>query len=167
MRFLMHHFVKNVSSDHWQIHCIFVLCTLSCEVLQSLSLVVFSRMCIHGVVLLSFRCGEGPSFQNRSFSRSPFLQYRRTVSGSRVLQIRGLSVVFFFFLFFYFFSLRSFKPVIRLLHFLWLLHNWNVLDGSVYETLSLSPCGSFGFSMPWGNSVTLGWCVCDNDLFLL
>ncbi len=57
--------------------------------------------------------------------------------------------------------------MIRLLHFLWLLHNWNVLDGSVYETLSLSPCGSFGFSMPWGNSVTLGWCVCDNDLFLL
>ncbi len=83
-------------------HCIFVLCTLSCEVLQSLSLVVFSRMCIHGVVLLSFRCGEGPSFQNRSFLRSPFLQYRRTVSGSRMLQIRGLSVVFFSFLLFFF-----------------------------------------------------------------
>jgi hypothetical protein len=101
MRFLMHHVVKNVSSDHRQIHCIFVLCTLSCEVLQSLSLVVFSRMCIHGVVLLSFRCGEGPSFQNRSFSRSPFLQHRRTVSGSRMLQIRGLSVVFFSFLIFF------------------------------------------------------------------
>ncbi|CAK9871642.1 unnamed protein product [Sphagnum jensenii] len=35
-------------------------------------------MCIHGVVLLSFRCDEAPTFQNRSFSRSPFLQYRRT-----------------------------------------------------------------------------------------
>jgi hypothetical protein len=50
---------------------------------------------------------------------------------------------------------------------LWLLHVWNVLVGSVYETLSLFPCGSFGFSMPWGNCVTLGWCVCDNDFFLL
>jgi hypothetical protein len=57
--------------------------------------------------------------------------------------------------------------VIRVLHFLWLLHVWNVLGGSVYETLSLSPCKSFGFSMPRGNSVTLGWCVCDNDLSLL
>lgn len=166
MRFLMHHVVKNLSSDHRQIHCIFVLCTLSCEVLQSLSLVVFSRMCIHGVVLLSFRCGEGPSFQNRSFSRSPFLQYRRTVSGSRMLQIRGLSVGFFF-SFLLFFLLEELHTCDQSFAFLVVVTCLECSCRLCLRNSSSSSCGSFGFSMPWGNPVTLGWCVCDNDLFLL